>query len=169
MPRKDYDILLSLKNSGFAPGFFLRTPLNNYSCFYGGYSKLRRDGTAIINLHDEDTQVRDYHHGICIDIFPLDICPEKKKTRKKLQNRLTFLQRIVYAKKYSLSQFVPKDVPGSRASLYYLLAKCIRRKNLLERIDRICRNQNASILYFFHILKNKARRRSEKCYTNLEI
>ena len=96
MPRKDYDILLSLKNSGFAPGFFLRTPLNNYSCFYGGYSKLRRDGTAIINLHDEDTQVRDYHHGICIDIFPLDICPEKKKTRKKLQNRLTFLQRIVH-------------------------------------------------------------------------
>ena len=141
MPREDFDKLLSLGGAGFSPGYFLQTPRNNYGCFYGGYSKLRRDGTAAL----EPQNCRNIcHQGIWIDILPLDYVPESKKKRQQLQNRLSFLQRIIYAKAYELPQFVPQDVPGNRVSFYYHLCKYTRRRDLLRRIDSLCRNQAPS-------------------------
>ena len=146
MPREDYVRLLSLGKKGFAPGFFLQTPMNSYGCFYGGYSKLRRDGTKAVERQNAKRQWNRYHMGIWIDIFPLDACPPSKEGQRSQQKKLSFLQRIVYAKAYTPEQFVPPDVPGSRLSLYYLLAKCTRRRDLLKRIDGLCRRQENSPL-----------------------
>ncbi len=143
MPRKDYDKLLTLGDEAFAEGFFLQTPRNNYGCFYGGYSKLRRNGTAALEPQNCRNSC---HQGIWIDIMPMDNCPESKNSQRIVQKRLNRLQRIVYAKAYALPQYVPKDVPGSKVSLYYLLAKCTRRRWLLQQIDRICRSQSVSSL-----------------------
>lgn len=143
MPREDYDQLLSLGNACFRNGFFLQTPRNNYGCFYGGYSKLRRDGTM---ASEPQNYKNSCHQGIWIDILPLDNCPEAGKAQRKLQKRISFLQRIVFAKVYELPQYIPQDVRGSRISLYYLLAKCTRRRNLLKKIDSLCRNQVSSTL-----------------------
>ncbi len=141
MPREDYDRLLAIGKTCFNSGFFLQTPRNNYGCFYGGYSKLRRDGTAAL----EPQNCRNCcHQGIWIDILPLDYVPENKKKRQHLQNRLSIMQRIIYAKAYELPQYVPQDVPGDRVSIYYLLSKCTRRRDLQRRIDALCRNQAPS-------------------------
>ena len=145
MPRADYDRLLELNREGcFSPGFFLQTPRNDYGCYYGGYSKLRRRGTAV---REKTTRGRPagHHPGIWIDILPLDACPENAARRRRLQKRLNFLQRIIYAKAYP-DRFVPDDVPGSRISIYYLLAKCTRRRTLIRMIDSICRRQAPSSL-----------------------
>ena len=146
MPREDYDKLLALGNGILSTGFFLQTPRNNYGCFYGGYCKLRRDGTAALEPQNQNKAWNNCHQGIWIDIFPLDNCPENIERQKRVQRHLSWLQRIVYAKAYSLPQFVPRDVPGSRVSIYYLLAKCTRRRWLLQQIDNTCRKQNDSPL-----------------------
>ena len=146
MPREDYDRLLTLGNAAFSAGFFLQTPRNNYGCFYGGYSKLRRDGTEALEPQNKNKDWRDCHQGIWVDILPLDYCPETAEGQKKLQKRLKRLQRIVYAKAYELPQYVPRDVSGSQVSFYYLLSKCVRRRWLLQQIDRICRSRKTSPL-----------------------
>ena len=146
MSREDYDQLLQLEKEQFSPGFFLQTPLNDYGCFYGGYSKLRRDGKTAIDPQNRKKPSNTYHAGVWIDIFPLDACPEKKTEREKLQKRLRFLQQIVYAKTYTPEQFVPEGVPGHAVSLYYLLAKCTRRRLLVRRIDEICRSRKETSL-----------------------
>ncbi len=146
MPREDYDRLLALGAEAFRPGFFLQTPRNNYGCFYGGYSKLRRDGTEALERRERRNRGNGYHTGIWIDIFPLDSCPEKPEKRRSLQKRLNFLQRIVFSKAYAPGQYVPEDIPGPCVSFYYLLGKCFRRRDLVRRIDRICRSQAPSSL-----------------------
>ena len=146
MPREDYDRLLTLGNPALSEGFFIQTPRNNYGCFYGGYSKLRRHGTAAIEPQHKDKSWHNCHQGIWIDIFPIDFCPEDKEEQKKLQHRLNVLQRIIYAKAYEPEQFVPKDVKGKQKGLYYLLSKCTRRRDLLRMIDGICRGNEESSL-----------------------
>ena len=69
MPRQDYDRLLELAPQLFTEPYFLQTPANTENIFYGGYAKLRRSGTAAIELQHRG---RDCHQGIWIDIFPLD-------------------------------------------------------------------------------------------------
>ena len=141
MPRADYDRLLALGAGGFAPGFFLQTPENNSGCFYGGYAKLRRDGTCARERRSRYRMPGAFHEGIWIDILPLDPCPAEENARRRLQKRLGRIQRILYAKTYKLPGYVPGDVPGSRVSLYYLLAKVTRRRDLLRRLERLCRSR----------------------------
>ena len=147
MPRKDYDRLLKLaEEHSFSPGFFLQTPLNNYGCYHGGYSKLRRDGTLALEVKRRGIPTNSYHMGIWIDIMPLDTCPEDEDQRRRLQNRLGFLQKIIYAKAYAPYQFIPEGVSGHMVSFYYLLSKCTRRRRLVQRFDAICRKQHSSSL-----------------------
>ena len=143
MPRKDYDALLALGKERLSEGFFLQTPANSYGCFYGGYAKLRRDGTLALEPQHRNRS-QSCHQGVWIDIFPLDNCPREKDGQKRLQKRLSFLQRIIYAKTYSSPQHVLQDVPGSRVSLYYLLARVTRRRWLTRWIDNLCRKQGES-------------------------
>ena len=146
MPREDYDRLVKLGSRALEEGFFLQTPRNNYGCFYGGYCKLRRNDTAAIEPQNKGKDGAVCHQGIWIDILPLDVCPEDAETRKRLQRRLSVMQRVVYAKAYAPEQFVPKDVPKAQIGLYYLMSKCVRRRTLLRRIDRLCREQSGSPL-----------------------
>lgn len=142
MPREDYDQLLHMGNLAFSEGFFLQTPRNNYGCFYGGYAKLRRHGTAAIEPQNEGKGWHNCHQGIWIDILPLDACPKSSEERQKLQKQLTFLQRIVYAKAYKSRQYVPADVSATQKAVFYLLSKGIRRRRLLQKIEDLCRGQN---------------------------
>ena len=161
MPREDYDRLLELaKDRCFSPGYFLQTPWNDYGCYFGGYSKLRRDGTLALEVRRKGIPSNNFHRGIWIDILPMDACPEDPEQRRRLQDQLGFLQRIIYAKAYAPYQFVPEGVPGYLVSLYYLLAKCTRRRRLVQRIDTICRKQRPSsmraiLACYYGSLKNK--------------
>ncbi len=141
MPRDDYDRLLELGNAALSEGFFLQTPRNNYGCFYGGYSKLRRHGTAAIEPQNKDKSWHNCHQGIWIDILPLDACPESKVERRNLQKQLSFLQRIVFAKAYKPEQYVPTDVTTVEKSASYMLSKIVRRRRLIQKIDELCRSQ----------------------------
>ncbi|MCR4607226.1 MAG: LicD family protein, partial [Oscillospiraceae bacterium] len=144
MLRDDYERLISMADSGFSPSFFLQTVRNNFNCYYGGYCKLRRDGTAAYEPQNEGKTWNSCHQGIWIDIFPIDGCPVDNNSRERQQRTISFMQRIIYAKTYPIKKFVPDDVPGSTVSLYYILAKCTRRRWLLNWIDTLCRSNKDS-------------------------
>ena len=142
MPREDYDRLLALGNPALSEGFFLQTPRNNYGCFYGGYSKLRRHGTAAIEPQNKNKGWRSCHQGIWIDLFPIDVCQEDRGEQRNLQRQLSALQRLVYAKAYGPRAPVPADVSPARKAASWLLSRGVRRRRLLQSIDDLCRSQS---------------------------
>ena len=136
MPREDYDRLLALAPQVFPEPYFLQTPENTENVFYGGYAKLRRSGTAAI---EPQHRGRKCHQGIWIDIFPLDYCPEDGEKRKWLQCRITFWQRLLMAKLYRPGHGMPEDINPKILSLYYLLARCLRRRWIRRRLEQLFR------------------------------
>ena len=137
MPREDYDRLLELAPKEFQEPFFLQTPENADNVFYGGYAKLRRSGTAAIEPQHTG---RNCHQGIWIDIFPLDFCPEDGEKRKWLQRRITFWQRLLMGKLYRPGHGMPEDINPKVLSLYYLAARCMRRRWIRNRLKQLFRS-----------------------------
>ena len=137
MPREDYDRLLTMAPQVFAEPYFLQTPANSENVFYGGYAKLRHSGTAAIEPQHKG---RNCHQGIWIDIFPLDFCPEDGKKRMWLQKRITFWQRLLMAKLYRPGHGMPEDINPKILSLYYLLARCLRRRWIRRRLEQLFRS-----------------------------
>lgn len=137
MPREDYDRLLELAPQVFQEPFFLQTPANTENVFYGGYAKLRRSGTAAI---EPQHRGRKCHQGIWIDIFPLDFCPEDGEKQKWLQCRISFWQRLLMAKLYRPGHGMPEDINPKILSLYYLLARCLRRRWIRRRLEQLFRS-----------------------------
>lgn len=137
MSREDYDRLLTMAPQVFVEPYFLQTPANSENVFYGGYAKLRHSGTAAIEPQHKG---RNCHQGIWIDIFPLDFCPEDGKKRMWLQKRITFWQRLLMAKLYRPGHGMPEDINPKILSLYYLLARCLRRRWIRRRLEQLFRS-----------------------------
>ena len=134
MPREDYERLLALKDA-FAPPFFLQTPENDPACFYGGYAKLRDDS---LPAREPQNAGKRCHQGIWIDILPLDCVPADDGRRRRLERRIDFVQRLLYAKTYSIWTGVLSDLRGREAAAYYLLCKLFSRERLLRRLHGLC-------------------------------
>ncbi len=135
MPREDYDRFVALARQELREPYFLQTPETDPACFYGGYCKLRDSRTTAL---EPQNRGRNCHQGIWIDILPLDRCPASAAKRQRLQKRITFWQRVLYAKLYPLRCGMIPDVSGGRISLYYLLRKIMSREGLRRRIRRLC-------------------------------
>ena len=135
MPREDYDRLLELGDSIFREPYFLQTVRSDPICFYGGYSKLRDSRTT---AREPVNRYRNVNQGIWIDIFPLDHCPEEPEKRKKLQNKIRFWQRLIYAKLYPFHDTPMRELNGASVSFYYLLQKCLRLRWLYRRLEKLC-------------------------------
>lgn len=94
MPRRDYDRLLAVGDTAFAPPYFLQTAYNdvNYS---RGHAQLRLDGTTAI-LAGERGHYR-FHQGIFIDVFPLDAVPDEGAQQAAQRRRLARWNRLLAA------------------------------------------------------------------------
>lgn len=74
MPRKDYDLLISIASSEFQSPFFFQCAKTE-SRYFKGHSQLRYDGTAAILASDI---LLPMHQGIFIDIFAYDSISDTK-------------------------------------------------------------------------------------------
>lgn len=72
MERADYERFIREAERELPSGYTLQTPLNEPNTPYY-FTKVRKDNTAFIA---EDEVGLDIHHGIYVDIFPLDRCPD---------------------------------------------------------------------------------------------
>lgn len=73
MPREDYDKLQTIAKDQFKAPFFFQSGYTDI--FPYGMTKLRMDGTTAITVGSYPYQ---FHQGIFIDIFPLDVMPDNE-------------------------------------------------------------------------------------------
>lgn len=96
MTRENYERFLKEAPAVLRKGYFLQwVETDIHTPFY--FAKVRRDGTLFI---EDTTKHLDIHHGIFVDIFPMDKVPDNPRLQK--------LQRTI--SKYLNLAFIAKDV-----------------------------------------------------------
>ena len=91
MLREDYDKLQAIAKEEFKTPYFFQSGYTDL--FPNGLSRIRKDGTAAIM---DQAINRNYHQGIFIDIFPLDVMPDDEVLFK------SFVKEKVYRKEQLL-------------------------------------------------------------------
>lgn len=100
LPREDYEIFCS-KAQKMLPGYLF---LQNYKTdleFPMIYTKIRDSRTTYI---EKSVSNRHMHHGVYIDVFPLDGYPEDIKAQRKIEKekrRYSFLSMCCFNMEYS--------------------------------------------------------------------
>ena len=89
MLRKDYDRFLAEAGPLLKEGYFLQTRKSDPNIPYL-FSKLRLDNTEYATEYNAE---RDFHIGICLDIFPFDYIPDDPDERKSFRNQVRELSK----------------------------------------------------------------------------
>ncbi|NBH33609.1 hypothetical protein D3Z58_08595 [Clostridiaceae bacterium] len=89
MIREDYERFLEEANKYLDSHFFLQTRQSDPEIPYL-FSKIRVNNTEYITQYNEN---RNFHKGICLDIFPFDVLPPVKKKCDKFLKRAKRLIR----------------------------------------------------------------------------
>lgn len=84
MLREDYDRFLKEARPLLDKRFFLQTRQSDPKIPYL-FSKIRMDDTEYITEYNED---RDFHKGICLDLFPFDFIPEEEKQQERFLHKV---------------------------------------------------------------------------------
>lgn len=126
MPREDYEKLRNLWND--------ISHDKKYSCIYTKESRLCRqifttisdDSTTMIKPDQEDL---DIPHGITIDVFPLDGCPNSK-VKRSIQMFWALIYSLYFA------QVVPKNHGGMVKNIGKFLLWIVPNRKLRYKIGR---------------------------------
>ncbi len=89
MLRADYDKFLAEAGPLLREKFFLQTRETDPNIPYL-FSKLRIDDTEYVTKYNEN---RNFHKGLCLDIFPFDYVPNDLKEREKFVNEVIALSK----------------------------------------------------------------------------
>lgn len=117
MLREDYERFISVCEKELGADYFLQTPDLEGSPY--PFSKLRKNNTLFV---EENVEHIDIHHGVFIDVFPMDNVFLDRKYSRPLQRKLNFLMMIRPAK-------VVKRRKGLKG-LYIFLVNLFFRKPL---------------------------------------
>lgn len=139
MPRKDYDRLLELSGEQgvFGDKLFLQNMYNDTQCFFGGYSKLRMNGTLGITRANRG---RNCHNGIWIDIFPVDNRIRDVHKLCRQHRKILFYQRLLFHKVYGRGGLYNTCNPWSQR--YFCAAKILNYGFLCRGLDRAIQQYN---------------------------
>jgi lipopolysaccharide cholinephosphotransferase len=91
LPREDYNKLLNLCKTELGEKFFLQTNKTDKNYMYQ-FGKIRLNNTAFVQEELKNFKI---HHGIFIDIFPIDGIPNNaqlRKTQKTFYNLFNFIR-----------------------------------------------------------------------------
>ncbi|MBQ8538946.1 MAG: LicD family protein [Ruminococcus sp.] len=90
MLRADYDKFIKEGGKYLGEDFFLQTRKSDPKIPYL-FSKIRLNGTSYITNYNEK---RDFHKGICLDLFPFDYIPNSLNERQRFKNKVLFWSNI---------------------------------------------------------------------------
>ncbi|MBQ8860700.1 MAG: LicD family protein [Ruminococcus sp.] len=90
MLRADYDKFIKEGGKYLGEDFFLQTRQSDPKIPYL-FSKIRLNGTSYITNYNEK---RDFHKGICLDLFPFDYIPNSLNERQRFKNKVKFWANI---------------------------------------------------------------------------
>lgn len=79
MLRGDYERFISVCPKYLSDRYFLQT-LDTDRGYHLGYAKIRVNGTLYVQ---ENVAHRDMHHGVFVDVYPIDEVPDSKSARRR--------------------------------------------------------------------------------------
>ncbi len=129
--REDYERLITLLPGLLPPGYFLQTMDTDPEYLYT-FAKIRKDGTAFVQEALRDIPM---HHGIYIDLFPVDGAPRGAMARQIQRAKLFFLKRV------SIGHILPRK---AERIAYGILYRFCPRKRFLRMYDRYCRRYDSA-------------------------
>ena len=145
MIREEYEKFLKVAPGELGGKFFLQS-YNNVPDFPLNYAKLCLNGTEIYDY--AYTHIKTMHHGIFMDIFPIDnIVPEK------LGKHCSTVGLFTGARKTKLKAIKPK---GIRKLIYGALS-LLPMKTLINRVDKACKKYNKKSTGYIYEVCNSNR------------
>ena len=131
MPRKDYEKLEELWNKkADTVRYSMNKPSKN-NCDHNCMITIKDENTTFIKPYQKDL---DISHGLALDVFPLDGCPNSK-IKRKLQ--------LIYALLYSL--FVTQVIPSKHGKIMTLgckiLLKIVPTNTAKYHVWKFCEKQ----------------------------
>lgn len=137
--RDDYEKFLKLfpKND---KKYFLQNYKTDKNYFNINYSKIRLNGTLRMGKGMEKIQ---QHHGISIDVFPVDVVSKSKDDRVKQRRKIRFISNLAVAKSGYKS---PKNsvLQNIVLSIIHIILKPIPMSFLGKKIERVKKAYNGS-------------------------
>ena len=130
--REDYDRLMKLLPSVLPEAYFLQTMDTDPEYIYP-FAKIRKNGTAFVQ---EALRGIPMHHGIFIDLFPVDGAPRNELARQIHRMKLFFLKRV------SIGHILPHRI---ERMVYGNLYRLHPRKKYLRRYDKTCRSYDSRV------------------------
>lgn len=134
MPRKDLNILEDILRNEYYEKYFVQNPRTDKN-YWRYITKVRMNGTKMIEKVVEDI---DMHHGIYIDIFPLDKINNNRETINSIRSYLGKVARLIKTRKI----FNVKKDNKVRSTPIYLLSLIIPTKLLDLFIEMVYQCSN---------------------------
>ena len=128
MMREDYTLFLEKAPSMLPKHLFLQTIWTDPG-YMACFAKVRNNNTTFV---ENTVSNRSMHHGVFIDIFPLDYYPENVKEQKRLQRRKKRYEHRL------ISEYVMLDLK-LKHKLYYTAYRLLypSLRNVLKKRERM--------------------------------
>lgn len=136
MLREDYEKAVDILKYELSSNYFLQT-IETDPSYINLYAKIRKNNTTFI---DYETSDLDIHHGIFIDIFPLDNIKPNTMSGKVHQKIMYILTRINLSRVKKISFNAKKPLDKYISIAFYYLLKIVPKRFtdiLLSKIARI--------------------------------
>lgn len=130
MLRADYDKFLKEGKKHLGEDFFLQTRKSDRKIPYL-FSKIRLNGTEYITKYNE---LRDFHKGICLDLFPFDYVPNSLSERKRFVEKALFWSNVHFE---TVNRQIEKPDYKNRSKTFYGWWACVDceiRRRLIRMI-----------------------------------
>ncbi len=128
MPRKDYEKFREIASQKLPEKYFYQDHVVEKKYPYY-FAKIRKNGTLFLDI---PSQNMDIHHGVYIDIFPLDgVCSDAKKQKKHIKK----IRRLMYMKMSSVLIHSQKNKKLTRFMAVFILL-VLKKLYGAKRIDR---------------------------------
>ena len=155
MKRADYQKLIEIAPAEFKAPYFLQSA--HSEVFPRGYARLRNDNTTAITAYDLD---KDIHHGIFIDIFPLDNLPDDEQERSRWFKQITFFHKMIRA---GVSRQTGKNETLLNNILIHVsrgVIACVGYSRAMQKYEKLCsRYDDRDTKYISYVAYSKGKKK----------
>ena len=127
MLREDYEVFIREGQALLPDGYFIQT-LHSDSEYLANYAKIRNSNTTFLETSARNLSI---NHGIFMDVFPLDYCPDDSQKRAE-EKKSRMLQTSRISQEFC-SQNKKKTLKGVLVSILASIKYPTARKALLAR------------------------------------
>lgn len=117
MPRNDYDTFMEIGQEQLGEEFFLQNRNTDPSSPFS-FAKIRKNNTTFLEWNKRNIKM---HHGIFIDIFPLDVLPRNLDYREK------YIEKCYRLNNKLVKRMIPDRSSVPKKSIKWIVGAISRR------------------------------------------